>query len=89
MRSAAEIERRTAAASQNEDSPCSSLKALHSHKVQQRMSSKSMVKSSDLSSIMPGTCVRACMLADVPDDVFASAVGVHGAVYIAEVSQFV
>ena len=53
------------------------------------MSSKSMVKSSDLSSIMPGTCILSATLADVLYDVFASAVGVHGAVYIAEVSQFV
>ena len=53
------------------------------------MSSKSMVKSSDLSSIMPGTYIRSAMLADVLYDVFASAVGVHDTMYLAKPWQYV
>ena len=53
------------------------------------MSSKSMVNSFEEAWIMSEGCIPSARLADVLYDVFASAVGVHDTMYIAEPWQYV
>ena len=53
------------------------------------MSSKSRVNSFEEAWIMSEGCIPSAMLADVLYDVFASAVGVHDTMYIAEPWQYV